>query len=538
MGLRGPGARPRKATGGRAPKLRAVLPWKVPGLSRLDRVLAFIEDMPITQGPLAGTKMKVRPWQRDFLAAVYREDADGNRPVRTAVLSMGRKNGKTCLASALALCHLAGPEAEPRGEIYSLANDRDQAARIFAEIAAILRLHPELGPLCNLIRFNKVIEVLSGPAEGSIFRALSAEATTKMGLSPSFAIYDELGSAPKRDLYEAIDSALGARQNPLLMAISTQAASDHAIMSELIDYGLRVNDGEIEDPSFHLTLHCAPEGADPWSAEAWAAANPALGDFRSLEDVERQAAQAQLVPSKESAFRNLILNQRVAAEEKFIARAEWEACGEAPAVVPKQRCFAGLDLSGGRDLTALVLVFPTADGSFDVLCRFFLPANGIGERDDREPWQLWARQGHLTLIPGNTIDPTAVAEEIARLVGTYDVTAIGFDRWRIEDLRRELTAIGCEVPLEPYGQGFKDMAPAVDLLERVVADRKLRHGIHPVLRASASHAVVVRDAAGNRKLAKDRSTGRIDGLVALTIALGTSARFEAEPVLDVTAMIA
>ena len=138
--------------------------------------------------------MKVRPWQRDFLAAVYREDADGNRPVRTAVLSMGRKNGKTCLASALALCHLAGPEAEPRGEIYSLANDRDQAARIFAEIAAILRLHPELGSLCNLIRFNKVIEVLSGPAEGSIFRALSAEATTKMGLSPSFAIYDELGS--------------------------------------------------------------------------------------------------------------------------------------------------------------------------------------------------------------------------------------------------------------------------------------------------------------------------------------------------------
>lgn len=532
MGLRGSGAKPISLRREAAPELRDVLPWEVEGLSRCERVIAFLEDMPITQGKLAGTKMKIRPWQRAFIEAVYREDEQGNRPVRTAVLSMARKNGKTGLAAPLALCHLIGPEAEARAEVYAAANDIKQAGRVFLELVAILDLHPELDAVCNVIRFTKVIEVVSGPAKGSIFSVLSSDATTKHGLSPSFCIVDELGQAPKRDLYDAMNTAMGARDEPLLMVISTQAADDNAPMSELIDYGLKVNTGEIEDKSFHLTLYRAPDGADPWDQTTWALANPALGDFRSLEDVQRQAAQAQRVPSMENAFRNLILNQRVASHSRFIAKAEWDA-GNGAADVRDLRgraCFGGLDLSAGRDLTALVLVFPTDDGSFDVLCRFFLPAVGIRDKAeaDRVPWDVWADKGHLTLIPGSTIDPGYVADCLAQMAADYKIQAIAYDRWRINDLKRELGLIGADLPLVEYGQGFRDMGPAVDKLERVVAEGLLRHGGNPILNMCAANAVIERDPAGNRKLSKAKAAGRIDGLVALSMALAVAGRHEPE----------
>lgn len=530
MSLRGVGARPLSERG----KLdtRPIKPWEVEGLTRAERVIAFIEDLPITAGKLAGTQMKLRPWQREFVEAVYAENFEGVRPIRTAVLSMGRKNGKTQLAAALALCHLLGSEAEPRGEIYSAALTRDQAAKLFQEMCAILKAHPELEDRVNIIRFNKQIEVLFGKGEGSIYAALSADAGSKMGLSPSFVVYDELGSAPNRDLYDALDTATGARDNPLLLAISTQAAADHHVLSELIDYGLRVQSGDIDDRSFHLTLYAAPQDADPFEMEAWAAANPALGDFRSLEDVQRQAGQARLVPSKESAFRNLILNQRVSATARFIHKAEWDRCNatvDLPALAGRE-CYGGLDLSGSRDLTAFVMVFPNEDKSHDVVCQFFMPEANIANRsnEDRVPYDLWAKQGFITLIPGSTIDPSFVADSIINAAHTYDLKAVAYDRWRIEDLKRELSLTGVAVPLEPFGQGYKDMSPAVDVLERSVAEKLLQHSGNPVLNMCASNAVVTRDPAGSRKLDKSKAAGRIDGLVALAMALSVAQRHEPE----------
>jgi phage terminase large subunit-like protein len=498
MALRGVGAKALSTRGQVA--VRDVLPWEVPGLSRAERVIAFCEDLPITAGKLAGSSMRLRPWQREFIHAVYAEDAAGGRPVRTAVLSMGRKNGKTQLAAALALCHLLGPEAEPRGEIYSCALTRDQAAKLYAEMAAMLQAHAELDDRCNIIRFTKVIEVLSGTGAGSIYTALSADAGSKLGLSPSFVVYDELGSAPNRALFDAMDTAAGAREDPLMMVISTQAAADHAVMSELVDYGLRVQAGDIEDPSFHLTLFAAPQDADPWHPETWRLANPAIGDFRSLSDVERQAAQARLVPSKEAAFRNLILNQRVSAVSRFIHKAEWDANGEAvdAAALEGRECYAGLDLGATRDLTAFVMVFPDAAGRLDVLARFFMPEANIEERsnEDRVPYDVWAKQGHVTLIPGATIDPGFVADVLANAAARYDMQALAYDRWRIEDLKRELGLLGASLPLTPFGQGFRDFAPAVDILERCVAEKLLRHGGNPVLNMCAANAVVTRDPAG------------------------------------------
>jgi phage terminase large subunit-like protein len=518
------------------PKLREVLPWEEPGLNRLERVIAFINDMPITQGKLAGQKMQLRDWQIDeWLAPIYAvEPVTGKRMVRTAALSMGRKNGKTGLSASMALCHLVGPEAEPRGEIYFGAMDKVQAGKAWAECKAMLEQHAELSQRVNIIRFNKEIEVDEGyPGAGSVLKAVSADADSKLGLSPSFVLCDEAGYWPKRDLFDAMDSALGARDEPLIVVISTQAKDDTHFFSEMIDYGLKIKAGEIEDDTFHLALFATTETDDPWSYDTWHKANPALGDFLSLEQVERMAAQAQRIPSKEADFRNKILNQRIDGTVRFIAAREWNDCDLGPideAALEGRECYGALDLSAARDLTAFVLVFPEEDGRFTVLPRFFLPEFDIDGKseNDRVPYNVWARQvdSRLTLLPGKVIDPQAVAEYIADEAGRFDIKEIAFDRWRIEDLKRELAKASIDLPLQPFGQGYKDMSPAVDMLEVAVAQQKVNHAGNPLMRMCASNAVITKDPSGARKLDKSKASGRIDGLVALAMALQTAARHE------------
>lgn len=526
MGLRGPGAKTikRKPEAGQPKPAAAPHAWEAPGLSRAERVCLFVESLPVTSGALAGTQFKLRPWQRKRVMAMYRTGRGGKRLVRTAVWSLARKNGKSDIASRLALCHLAGPEAEARGEVYSAANDRFQAGRIFAEVCAIIEKTDWLAARISIRRHSKELEDIGEGGTGSTYAALSADVKTKHGLSPSFVIYDEFGQATSRDLFDVLDTAMGARAEPLMLVISTQAARDDAPMSELIDYGLRVERGEVTDPSFYLALFTAPPEADPWSPKTWKLANPALGDFRSLSDVERLAQQAQRMPAREASFRNLILNQRVDTTVQWLSAAVWKPCAGAvyQAALKGRRCFAGLDLSASRDLTALVLNFEDADGVFDILPFFWLPDADLREREDtdRVPYVRWRDDGHLLTCPGKTIDPRAVALKIAELHGEYTIEALAYDRWRIEDLRRELDAIGCDVELKPHGQGFRDMSPSIDAIERVVFEAKLRHGGHPVLTWCASNAKTESDPAGNRKLSKSKSTGRIDGAVALTMSVG------------------
>ena len=507
-------------------------PWERAGLSRWQRVKAFLEDLTISSGTEAGKRLLLRPFQMGFVQDVYR-DAGGRRPVRTAILSMARKNGKTQLAAGLALAHLSGPEAESRGEVYSCANDRFQASKIFSEMVAIIGGHSWLTQRTEIMWHTKAIQDLHN---GSLYMALSREAKTKMGLSPSMVIYDELGQAPDDLLYRAMDSAMGARRDPLMMVISTQAADDNAPLSRLIDYGKLVKSGEHKDASFHLTLFAADEIDDPWKEATWIKANPALGDFRSLEDVERQARQAQRMPAQENAFRNLILNQRVDSHARFIEKSVWQACGRKAEIPHGAKCYAALDLGATRDMSALVLIYEDQNDDFHVMPFYWLPGKP-DERaaEDRVPYDAWVRQKLVTSI-GKTTDPKVIAHKIAELNGKYRIMTLAFDRWRIGDLQRELDAIGCTVALVPHGQGFKDMTPAVDVLERLVVQRRIRHGNHPVLNMNAANAVVTRDPAGGRKLDKAKSNGRIDGLVALAMAFSI-ALVKGTRAVDVDAMI-
>jgi phage terminase large subunit-like protein len=511
--------------------------WEEPGLARAEKVIRFIESLPCSSGPLAGTNFRLRPWQRKFIRSVYKVDENGHRLVRTAVLSVGRGNGKTALASALALCHLCGPEAESRGEVYAAANDRFQSSRVFNELAAIIQRTPWLKDRCSIRRYPKEIEDFE---TGSLFVSLSADAPTKAGLSPTFVVVDELGMAKSRELYDVLRTALGKRAEPLLMTISTQAANDEAALSGLIDYGLRINNGEVTDRSFHLTLFSAPMEADPFVRRTWKLANPALGDFLSLEAVKILALQAQRMPASEMSFRNTVLNQRVDTSAPFLNMMLWKANGNNEYDLRELRgrpCYAGLDLGATRDMTALVLVFTDTDGAFDVIPFCWLPGETLQEREDQDnmPYRIWAKDGDLLTFPGRSTDPKSVALKIAELHGMCRIQKLAFDRWRIEDIRRELDAVGCNVELVPFGQGYKDLSPAVDVMERLVEQGKLRHDNHPVLAMAAANCRVEMDSAGNRKLSKRKSNGRIDPIVATCMALGVASR--PAPVFDPRAMI-
>jgi len=518
MGLRGPGAKPKpirkRVTRARATTLRG---------SRYERVCKFIEGLPITSGLLAGSKLKPRRWQRDILAGIYRTDPNGRRIVRQALISMPRKQGKTQLVAALALAHLCGPEAEMRGQVYSAAADRNQAALMFNEMKAIIERVPALDKRIIVRDFQKTLE---DTETGSIYQALSADANTKHGFSASFVVYDELAQAPDRKLFDVLATSTAARAEPLMVVISTQSPDPHHVMSELVDYGRQILDGVIRDDAFFPVIYTAPEDADPWAEAVWYACNPALNDFRSLEEMRSAAMQAQRMPAREPTFRLLYLNQRVSTESRFIPPAEWEACaGDIDLEALRGRpCWAGLDLGSTTDLTSLVLFFPEDGGA--VVPFFWVPADRLEEREksDKVPFPLWRKQGFIEAPEGRAINRLAIIRRLAEIASMFDVQGLAFDRWRLEDLNKLLSDEGIELPITPWGQGFKDMGPAVDALEAHILNRSLKHSKHPVLTWNCWNSAIELDPAGARKINKRKSTERVDGMVALAMAVGLHAR--------------
>lgn len=488
-------------------------------MTRGERVCAFIEQLcPVPEGRLIGKPMKLMDFQRRFILEIY----DNPKGTSRAYLSVARKNGKSALIAGILLAHIVGPEARQNSQIISGARSRDQAALVFKLAEKMVRLSPMLSKVIKVVPSQKSLIGLPMNVE---YKAISAEAGTAHGLSPVLAILDEVGQVrgPTDAFIEAIETAQGAHDNPLLIAISTQAATDGDLFSIWLDDAKNAKDKRIVSH-----VYTAPEDCEIMDRKAWHAANPALGKFRSLQDVEDFARQAERLPAKANSFRWLYLNQRIEAFSPFLSRSEWEANAAEPDIASGATCYAGLDLSASRDLTAFVMAFPQGD-EYHIRAQFFMPSNGIRDRsrEDKVPYDVWAEQGFITLIDGPVIVPAVVARAVAEAAADFDMQVLAYDRWRINDFTRELDAIGAQLPLHPFGQGFKDMAPAVDKLERLVADRKIRHGNNPVLNMCAANAVAERDPAGNRKLNKAKAIGRIDGLVALAMALGAEAHVEA-----------
>lgn len=473
----------------------------------------------VPEGALVGQPVKLRKWQREILKGIY------DTPTRRAIISFGRKNGKTALSAFLLLLHLVGPEAKANSQLFSAAQSREQASILFALAAKCVRMSPDLA---QYVVVRDTAKELLCPELGTKYRALSAEASTAYGLSPVFVVHDELGQVkgPRSELYEALETASAAQEAPLSIVISTQAPTDADLLSLLID------DAKAKaDPETKLWLYTAPDDLDPFADEAIMAANPAFGDFQNPKEVRKQAETAKRMPSAENAYRNLILNQRVNMINPFVSRAVWEMNAEAPDYEAfDSDVFVGLDLSARHDLTAAVAVVKR-DGKWHVWPTFFVPQQGIAERSarDRVPYDVWAKQGLLMLTPGSTVDYEFVAKWLVEFCEDHGVKSIRFDRWRMDVFKAELVRLGVELPMEEFGQGYKSMTPALDTLEAELVEGNLRHGNHPVLNMCAANAVAISDPAGNRKLDKSKATGRIDGMVALVMAIGGAAEAVDEP---------
>jgi phage terminase large subunit-like protein len=480
-----------------------------------DAVIAWIElHCRVPSGAMVGRPITLFPFQREIIRGIY------DSPTRRAIVSFGRKSGKTTLSALLMLVHLCGPQSRQNGRLYSTALSRGQAALLFDLARDVVRQSPDLSAA---IVVREAAKELACPERGTVYKALSADAGINLGLSPCFVVHDELGQTigPRSFLYEALESATAAQNDPLSIIISTQAPSDADLLSVLID------DAKTgADPLTKLFLWEAPDTVDPFSEAALRAANPGFDHFINREELMRMAADAKRLPSAEASYLNLNLNKRVSQTSPFIAESVWRACAGRvdDGVFAKGPVYLGLDLSARNDLTAIAMIARDAASVWHVKMQFFAPLQGISERARRDAasYDLWARQGLIEATPGASVDYATVAQRLCEICDDVDVRIVGYDRWRIDVLRAELARLGRELPLKEVGMGFKDMGPALDALEAELLNAKIRHGGNPVLEMCARHAIVVRDPAGNRKLDKSKATSRIDGIVALAIAFGVA----------------
>lgn len=515
--------------------------------TRGERVIRFIQTMcRVPEGVLIGQPVKLLPFQREFILAIY----DNPNGTSRAYLSIARKNAKTATIAMILLAHIVGPEAFQNSSIVSGARSRKQAAEVYKYASKMVMMSPELRKIIRPIPSQKTLIGLPMNVE---YQAISADAAGAHGGSPILAILDEVGQVrgPYDAFIEAIETAQGAYEGrALLIAISTQAPTDNDLFSRWLDDAANAN-----DPHIVSHVYTAPLDCDLTDREAWQAANPALGVFRSLQEVEEYSERAVRMPTAENTFRWLFLNQRVEASSPFVSRNAWAACGGLAKPLDGVPVYGGLDLSSVSDLTAFLLM-GNIDGIWHVHPTFWLPGDMIAERSraDRVPYDLWHKQGLLKAAPGNSVDYEFVAQHIWEQKQRLDIRKIGFDRAMFKHLRPWLIKAGfSEVEIEDLfeevGQGYVSMSPALRDLEAEILNCRIAHGVvcsncggdgcdtcsntgavpHPVLQINMANAIVMRDPAGNRKLDKQRANGRIDGAAALADA------FAAAPALDESA---
>jgi phage terminase large subunit-like protein len=489
--------------------------------TRGGRICAFIERyLTYPDGQFVGKKFSLEHWQIKFVLDVF----DNKHRTHKAILSMARKNGKTALIAAILAAFLFGPEARQNAQIVSGAMSKDQAGIVFNFLSAMVRASPELSARSRIVPSKKEVYGLSKNVQ---YRALSSEDTTAHGLSPLFALLDEVGQVkgPNSAFVDAITTAQGAHgDNATLMVISTQAATDADLLSIWIDDAVK---GEDKQTVVHL--YCADADCDLMDETQWRKANPAIDTFRDFGDVSRQANNAKRMPTSESSFRNLILNQRVQAFNPFVSKSVWLVNGgdANPDAFYKSPVYAGLDLSSRQDLTALALVC-FCEGKWHVKVTHWTPSKGVAERArrDRQPYDVWVSSGALRTAGTASIRYQDVTREISELIDGMDIKAMAYDRWRIEDFKQALAEDGLDFPLEEFGQGFRDMSPALDALSAALLNDQMLHGMNPILTMCAANAVTEKDASGNIKLTKAKSNGRIDGMVALAMAMGVASKSE------------
>lgn len=493
------------------------------------KAIAFFALLKHSKGEWAGKPITLEPWQQFHLWVLFGwKRADGTRRFRTSYLEVGRKNGKSTMAAGVGLFLLVADD-EPGAEIYTGATKRDQARIIHAEAVRMVKQSSVLQRSLTLYKDN-----VHDQKTFSKFEPLGKDSNTHDGLNVHGGIIDELHAHPDGGLWDVLETATGARRQPLMYAITTAGNNPTSVCFQFHDYTEKVLSSVVEDDAFFGTIYSLDRDEETgrredWEDErAWIKANPNLGVSKKLSDLQDKARKAREMPARLNSFLQKELNIWVSQAVKWITMESWNKCDRLLPDLRGRPCYAGLDLSSNIDISSLVLVFPPVDevDLYWLLPFFWIPAARIPERSkrDRVPYEAWLRQGLITATPGDVIDYDFIIATIEQESQVYDIREIAFDRWGAFQISQKLTDKG--FVMVPFGQGYASMSGPSKEFEQLIFSRGLAHGGHPVLRWMADNVVAAKDPAGNIKPDKGASREKIDGIVASIMGLDRAIRNE------------
>lgn len=515
------------------------LHWDPEAAARVIRFFGHV--LKLAGGEHEGQPFLVEPWQAFVLGSLFGwKNADGYRRFRVAFVEAGKGSGKSPLSAGIGLYGLVA-DGEPRAEVYAAAAKKDQANILFRDAVAMVRQSPALSSRLRFSGGEGREYNIAHLASGSFFRPISSD-DSQSGPRPHIALLDEIHEHKDGNVVEMMRAGTKGRRQALIFMITNSGVDRTSVCYDYHEYGSQVAAGDFEDDSFFSYICALDEEDDPFeNPRCWAKANPSLGITIQESYLQEQVTQALGMPAKESIVRRLNFCQWVDAANPWIDGDLWRACIDEfdEEELEGRVCFGGLDLSGTRDLTALALLFPpVVEGElWKALVKFWTPGDTLVERArrDRVPYDAWVRDEYLYAPSGRAIDHAFVAHYLADVDAKYDLRGIAYDPHRIKYLERELMDEGIEVKLVQHGQGVGRSAESglwmphsVDTIEKHILEGTIRIQKNPVLNWNAASAVILSDPKGNRTLDKRRSTGRIDGIVALTMAAGYADVFGGE----------
>ena len=502
--------------------------------TKADRVIEFIERFCVhSKGQWAGQPYKLMDWQKkEIIEPMFGwYGAEGNRRYRTAAIFTPKKNGKSTLLSALALYFLIA-DNEAASEVYTCASDRQMAGIIARECIALVKSSPFLSARLEVIESRHTI--VDRKSFGR-YTVLSSDAHRAEGLNAHAVLYDELHSAKDRRLFDAMKYAGSARKNPYFISISTAGydRSPKAVWWEQWQYAEKVTAKPSTDPAFFGKIYAAKEESDPeeyFKEEKWYAANPSLGVTISEESFKADAIEAQNSASKMNSWLRYRMNVPTSSDVRWFTPETWnQGDKEHPTPLEGRPCYCGLDLASVRDISAFVALFPNDDGTFSADCKFWVPQDTVAERElkDRIPYNQWIREGLITTTPGNICDYEKIQNDIWDYGQKHEIKQIAADAWNASATITQLQGMGFE--LVRFGQNFSSMSSPSRLLENYVTSGRLIHAGNSVLSWMAGNVALDSDANDNIRPSKKKSTEKIDGIVALVMAIGIQSTAAIQP---------
>jgi len=481
------------------------------------------------EGDFANEPFILYGWQAFIVGSLFgwKNTDDDLRRFRVGYIEVPRKNGKTTLLAGIGN-YMFTADGEPGAQVYSAATKKDQAKILYNTAKTQIEQSKSLRKRVKIVQNN-----MSILKTYSKFEPLGADSDTMDGLNVHCGLVDELHAHKNSGVWDVLDTATGSRSQPLMLGITTAGYNTNCFCYEQHLYALEIVDPESDfnDDTF-FTFIATPDEGDDWKdPETWEKVNPNFGVSVKEKDLKRLAKKASRIPSAQNSFLVKRLNIWTTQETRWIPMDEWDLVADIEVTFDElkgRKCYAGLDLASSTDIAAFVMVFPFDDGSFKIWPHFWIPEDTMREKIemDRVPYDEWVKKGYITATEGNVINYKAIRLFIERMYEKVEIAEIAFDRWGAVQITQQLEAMNLTVV--PFGQGFKDMSPPSKEVERLILQERLHHSGNPVLRWMAKNVVIQTDPADNIKPNKSKSKNRIDGIVAMIMAIDRATRHEDE----------